>query len=87
MLSLFQNVEVYREALLKALDEAYVTSTISVDGIDQLVGSITVGACIAFLDEEIPQKVAIALRPSTLQSSARAMSCYELSLITARRSM
>ena len=39
---------------MKALSEAYVTLTISVDGIDQLVGNITAGACIAFTDEEIP---------------------------------
>ena len=30
-----------------------MASTISIDGIDQLVGNITVGACIAFIDEEI----------------------------------
>ena len=54
LLSLFQNLEVHRSALLKALGEAYVTPTIFVDGIDQLVGNITVGACIAFTDEEIP---------------------------------
>ena len=56
LLSLFQNSEVHRNALLKALGEAYVTPTISVEGIDQLVGNITVGACIAFTDEEIPLK-------------------------------
>ena len=54
MLSLFQNSEVHRSALLKALGETYVTPTISVDGIDQLVGNITASACIAFTDEEIP---------------------------------
>ena len=54
MLSLFQNSEVHRDTLLMALSEAYVTPTISVDGIDQLVGNITAGACIAFTDEEIP---------------------------------
>ena len=54
LLSLFQNSEVHCSALLKALGEAYVTPTISVDGIDQLIGNITVGACIAFTDEEIP---------------------------------
>ena len=54
MLSLFQNLKVHRDALLKALGEAYMTPAISVDGIDQLVGNITIGACIAFTDEEIP---------------------------------
>ena len=39
---------------MKALGEAYVTLTISVNGIDQLVENITVDACIAFTDEEIP---------------------------------
>ena len=33
-LSLFQNSEVHRSALLKALGETYVNPTISVDGID-----------------------------------------------------
>ena len=54
MLSLFQSSKTHRNALLKALGEAYVTPTISIDRIDQLVGNITVGACIAFTDEEIP---------------------------------
>ena len=54
MLSLFQSSKTHRNALLKALGEAYVTPTILVDGIDQLVGNITIGACIAFTDEEIP---------------------------------
>ena len=56
LLSLFQNSEVHCSALLKTLGKAYVTLTISVDAIDQLVGNITVGACIAFTDEEIPPK-------------------------------
>ena len=73
MLSLFQNSKVHRSALLNALGEAYMNPTITLEGIDQLVGNITAGACIAFTDEEIPQKVGIALRPSTLQSNARAM--------------
>ena len=54
MLSLFQSSKTHRNALLKALGEAYVTPTISVDEIDQLVGNITAGACITFIDEEIP---------------------------------
>ena len=54
MLSLFQNSKVHRGALLNALGEAYVNPTITIEGIDQLVGNITAGACIAFIDEEIP---------------------------------
>ena len=54
LLSLFQNSKVHRSAILKALGEAYVIPTISVDGIDQLVGNITIGACITFTDEKIP---------------------------------
>ena len=54
LLSLFQNSKTHCSALLKALGEAYVTPTISVDGINQLVGNITVDTCIAFIDEKIP---------------------------------
>ena len=36
------------------LDEAYVTHNLFVDGVDQLIRNITVDACIAFTDEEIP---------------------------------
>ena len=56
LLSLFQNSETHCNALLKSLVEAYVTSNLSVDGIDQLIENITVGACIAFTDKEIPPK-------------------------------
>ena len=54
MLSLFQNSDTYRNALLNALAETYVTPNISVDEVDQLIGNITASACIAFTDEEIP---------------------------------
>ena len=54
MLSLFQNLDAHRNALLNALGEAYVTPNLSVDRVDQLIGNITAGACIAFTDEEIP---------------------------------
>ena len=53
LISLFQNLEVHRDALLKALGKAYVTPTISIDGIDQLVRNIIASTCIAFTDEEI----------------------------------
>ena len=56
LLSLFQNSKIHRETLLKALGETYVNPTITVDEIDQLVGNITAGACIAFTDEKIPPK-------------------------------
>ena len=54
LLSLFQNSDVHCNAFLNALGEAYVTPNLFVDGVDQLIGNITVGACIAFTDEEIP---------------------------------
>ena len=53
LLFLFQNLETHRSALLNALGEAYITPNIFMDGIDQLIGNITVGACIAFTNEEI----------------------------------
>ena len=56
LLSLFQSSEIHRNALLKTLGEAYVTPTISINGIDQLVRNITASACITFTDEEIPLK-------------------------------
>ena len=54
MFSLLQNSKLHRNALLKALDKAYVAQNISVKRIDQLVGNITAGAFITFSDEEIP---------------------------------
>ena len=87
LLSLFQSSKTHCNALLKALGEAYVTPTISVDGIDQLVGNITASTCIAFIDEEIPQKVEIALKPSTLLSNARTILCHELFSIMVHHSM
>ena len=54
LLSLFQNSEVHREALLKALGEAYVNLTISIDEIDHLIRNIMVDVCITFTDDEIP---------------------------------
>ena len=54
LLSLFQSSKTHCDALLKALGEAFVNPTISIDEIDQLVGNITASACIAFTDEEIP---------------------------------
>ena len=56
LLSLFQNSDTHHNALLNALGEAYVTPNISLDDVDQLIGNITAGACIAFIDEEIPQE-------------------------------
>ena len=54
MLSLFQNSDAHHNALLNALGEAYMTPNLSVDGVDQLIGNIMVGAFIAFIDEEFP---------------------------------
>ena len=54
LLSLFQNSDTHRNALLNALGEAYVTPNLSMDGVDHLIRNITTGACIAFTDEEIP---------------------------------
>ena len=56
MLSLLQNLKLHHNALLKALDKAYVAHNISMKGIDQLVGNIIVGAFIVFSDEEILPK-------------------------------
>ena len=56
MLSLLYNSKLHHNALMKALDKAYVAHNIFVEGIDQLVGNIIVGAFIAFSDEEIPPK-------------------------------
>ena len=44
LLSLFQNSDTHRNALLNALGNAYVTPNISVDGVDQLIENITDGA-------------------------------------------
>ena len=54
LLTLFQNSKAHRNALLNALGEAYVIPNLFVDGVDQLIGNITVGACITFTDDEIP---------------------------------
>ena len=56
MLSLLQNSDFHRNAHLNALDKAYMAQNIFVEGIDQLVGNIIVGAFIAFSNEEIPPK-------------------------------
>ena len=53
MLSLLQNSELYHNALMKALNKAYVAHNIFVEGIDQLVGNIIAAAFIAFFDEKI----------------------------------
>ena len=72
MLSLLQNSELYHNALMKALNKAYV------EGINQLVGNIMKDAFIAFSDEEIPPKGRGVQRLYTLPSSARIISCPEL---------
>ncbi|XP_017984344.1 PREDICTED: uncharacterized protein LOC18586957 [Theobroma cacao] len=54
LLSLLLNSEAHRNALLKVLNQAYVSQDISVEKLNQIVGNITVGNFIAFNDEEIP---------------------------------
>ena len=78
MLSLLQNSGLHHNALLKALDKAYVAHNIFVEGINRLVGNITTGAFIAFFEEKIHQKVEGVQRPYTLPSYARIISCLEL---------
>ena len=39
---------------MKALDKIYVTHNISMEGINQLIGNMKIGAFIVFSDKEIP---------------------------------
>ena len=54
LLSLLLNFEPNQDALLKVLNQAYVTHNISVDKIDHLVGNILADNFISFNDNEIP---------------------------------
>ena len=54
LLSLLQNFEPHCNALIKALDRAYVAYNIFVDGVDQLIENIMASTFIAFIDEKIP---------------------------------
>ncbi|EOY19441.1 Uncharacterized protein TCM_044564 [Theobroma cacao] len=47
-------VGAHRNALLKVLNQAYVSQDISVEKLNHIVGNITVGNFISFNDEEIP---------------------------------
>ncbi|XP_040971391.1 uncharacterized protein [Gossypium hirsutum] len=50
----FLNSEVHREALLKVLNETYVTHDISVNKLDRLINNISADNFIYFNDDEIP---------------------------------
>ena len=78
MLFLLQNSELHCNAFLNALDKAYVTQNIFVEGIDQLMGNITTGTFIAFSDEKIPPEGKNSTRACTSPSNAKTTSCYEL---------
>ncbi|KAA3453336.1 RNA-directed DNA polymerase (Reverse transcriptase), Ribonuclease H-like protein [Gossypium australe] len=54
VLALLLSSEVHREALVKVLNETYVTKDISVNKIDQLVSNISADNVISFSDDEIP---------------------------------
>ena len=54
ILSLLMNSESHREALLKVLNQAYVSKDISVDKLDRLVNNINSDNYISFCDDEIP---------------------------------
>ncbi|KAA3485965.1 hypothetical protein EPI10_029928 [Gossypium australe] len=53
VLALFQCSEVHRNALMKALNETYVASDISVNKLDRLIGHISADNFIHFNDDEI----------------------------------
>ncbi|XP_016752831.1 uncharacterized protein [Gossypium hirsutum] len=54
VLALLLNSEVYRNALMKVLNETYVADDISVNKLDRLVGNISADNFISFSDDEIP---------------------------------
>ena len=54
LLALMLNSELHREAVLKALKQAYVPHNTSIDKIDHLVGNIMMDNYISFSDDEIP---------------------------------
>ncbi|XP_052484280.1 uncharacterized protein LOC105786759 [Gossypium raimondii] len=54
VLALLKNSEVHRNALMKALNEAYVASDISVNQLDRLINNISADNFIFFNDDEIP---------------------------------
>ncbi|KAA3473943.1 RNA-directed DNA polymerase (Reverse transcriptase), Ribonuclease H [Gossypium australe] len=54
VLALLLSSEVHREALMKVLNETYVTKDISVNKLDRLVSNISADNFISFSDDEIP---------------------------------
>ncbi|XP_017630623.1 uncharacterized protein LOC108473519 [Gossypium arboreum] len=54
VLALLLSLEVYREALMKVLNETYVTNDISVNNLDRLVSNINADNFIYFNDDGIP---------------------------------
>ncbi|XP_017644578.1 uncharacterized protein LOC108485258 [Gossypium arboreum] len=56
VLALLLSLEVHREALMKVLNETYVTNDISVNKLDQLVSNISADNFIYFNDDEIPPR-------------------------------
>ncbi|KAA3467005.1 RNA-directed DNA polymerase (Reverse transcriptase), Ribonuclease H-like protein [Gossypium australe] len=54
VLALLLSSEVHREALMKVLNEIYVTKDISVNKLDRLVSNISADNFIYFSDDEIP---------------------------------
>ncbi|KAA3467487.1 Gag-pro-like protein [Gossypium australe] len=56
VLALLLSSEVHREALMKALNETYVTKDISVNKLDCLVSNISADNFISFSDDEIPPR-------------------------------
>ncbi|XP_040931872.1 uncharacterized protein [Gossypium hirsutum] len=54
VLALLLSSEVHREALMKVLNETYVTNDISANKLDRLVSNISAGNFIYFNDDEIP---------------------------------
>ncbi|XP_052874177.1 uncharacterized protein LOC108466257 [Gossypium arboreum] len=54
MLALLLSLEVHREALMKVLNETYITNDIFVNKLDRLVSNISANNFIYFNDDEIP---------------------------------
>ncbi|XP_017629119.1 uncharacterized protein LOC108472113 [Gossypium arboreum] len=54
VLALLLSSEVHREALMKVLNETYVTNDISINKLDRLVNNISADNFIYFNDDEIP---------------------------------
>ncbi|KAA3461053.1 hypothetical protein EPI10_027657 [Gossypium australe] len=54
VLALLLSSEVHREALMKVLNETYVTKDISINKLDRLVSNISADNFIYFSDDEIP---------------------------------